>query len=133
MGESVLITCLYDFYFPTEIGLLLANAVYMYLESISRFLLIKWSVSWKNAVIDVRTAKVQASLHIRAASPELMLFAHVNGAFTLRKHAYSNKLNILQPKKENFRWGGSNEYPQSMFLSKNKKNNVYPVNPSFTI
>ena len=29
------------------------------------------------------------------------------------------------------RWGGSNEYPQSMFLSRNKKNNVYPVNPSF--
>ena len=23
--------------------------------------------------------------------------------------------------------GGSNEYPQSMFLSRNKKNNVYPV------
>ena len=31
------------------------------------------------------------------------------------------------------RWGGSNEYLQSMFLSRNKKNNVYPVNPSFTI
>ena len=31
------------------------------------------------------------------------------------------------------RWGGSNEYSQSMLLSRNKKNNVYPVNPSFTI
>ena len=29
--------------------------------------------------------------------------------------------------------GGSNEYPLSMFLSRNKKNNVYPCNPSFTI
>ena len=29
--------------------------------------------------------------------------------------------------------GGSNEYPQSMFLSKNKKNNIYPANPSFTM
>ena len=29
--------------------------------------------------------------------------------------------------------GGSNEYPQSMFLSRNKKTNVYPVNPSFAI
>ena len=29
--------------------------------------------------------------------------------------------------------GGSNEYPQSMFSNKNKKNNVYPVNPSFTV
>ena len=29
------------------------------------------------------------------------------------------------------RWGGSNEYPQSMFLSRNKKNNVYPCKPQF--
>ena len=31
--------------------------------------------------------------------------------------------------------GGSNEYPKSMFLSRNKKNNVRatPVNPSFNI
>ena len=28
---------------------------------------------------------------------------------------------------------GSDEYPQSMFLSKRKKNNVYLLNPSFTI
>ena len=30
------------------------------------------------------------------------------------------------------RWGGSNEYPQSMFLSRNKKNNVYPCIPLYT-
>ena len=82
--------------------------------------------------------------------------------WTLRKHAYSNILKILLPKNENFqiknsivflisaqnidcgysleppRRGGSNEYPQSMFLNRNKKNNVRkimytPVNPSFTI
>ena len=29
------------------------------------------------------------------------------------------------------RRGGSNEYPQSMFLSRNKKNNVYPCKPKF--
>ena len=28
---------------------------------------------------------------------------------------------------------GSNEYPQSMFWSKNKKNRYTPANPSFTI
>ena len=75
---------------------------------------------------------------------------------SLRKHAYSNILKILQPKKKNFqikknlyfftfllenkdcgyslelpRRGGSNEYPQSMFLSRNKKNNVYPCKPQF--
>ena len=27
--------------------------------------------------------------------------------------------------------GGSNEYPQAMFLSRNKKNNVYPCEPKF--
>ena len=76
--------------------------------------------------------------------------------FTLRKHAYSNILKILPPKnkkksdKKNSdivhisaqnincgysleppRRGGSNEYPQSMFLSRNKKNNVYPCKHQF--
>ena len=27
--------------------------------------------------------------------------------------------------------GGSNEYPQSMFLSRDKKNDVYPCKPQF--
>ena len=34
---------------------------------------------------------------------------------------------------ESPRQGGSNENPQFMFLSRNKKNNVYTLNPSFTI
>ena len=74
---------------------------------------------------------------------------------SLRKQAYSNILKILPPKTESFqmknsdifhisaqnidcgysleppRWGGSIEYPQSMFLSRNKKNNVYPCKPQF--
>ena len=29
------------------------------------------------------------------------------------------------------RRGGSNEYPQSMFSSRNKKNNIYPVKPNY--
>ena len=29
------------------------------------------------------------------------------------------------------RWGGSNEYRQSMFLSRNEKNNIYPCKPQF--
>ena len=76
-------------------------------------------------------------------------------ASPLRKHAYSNILRILPPKKENFqmknsgsfhmfaqnigcgyplespRRGGSNEYSQSMFLSRNKKIYVYPCKPQF--
>ena len=74
---------------------------------------------------------------------------------TITKHAYSNILKILLPKNENFqikisdivhisaqniacrysleppRRGGSNEYPQSMFLSRNMRNNVYPSKPQF--
>ena len=75
--------------------------------------------------------------------------------YTLRKHAYSNIQIISPPKTENFeiknsvifhifaqnidcgytleppRRGGSNEYPLSMSLSRNKKNNVYPCKPHF--
>ena len=29
------------------------------------------------------------------------------------------------------RRGGSNEYPQSIYLNRNKKNNVYPCKPQF--
>ena len=74
---------------------------------------------------------------------------------SLRKHAYSSIQKISPPKTEKFqtknsdifhissqnidcgdsleppRRGGSNEYPQSMFPSKNKKNNVYPCKPQF--
>ena len=78
--------------------------------------------------------------------------------YALRKHAYSNILKILQSKKGKFsdkknsdvfhisaqnidcgysleppRRGGSNEYPQSMFISKIRKLMYTPVNPSFTI
>ena len=77
-------------------------------------------------------------------------------ASSLRKHAYSNILKILPPKKiekiqikisdifhisfqntdcgyslEPPQRGGSNEYPQSMFLNRNQKNNVYPCKPQF--
>ena len=79
----------------------------------------------------------------------------------LQKHAYSNILKILPPNNENFQIknsdifhitaqnidcgysleqplcfcskhrGSSNEYPQFMFFSRNKKNNVYPSKPQF--
>ena len=75
--------------------------------------------------------------------------------YSLQKHAYSNIQKISPPKTEIFqvknsdifhistqnidcgysleppRRGGSNEYPQSMFLSRNKKNDVYPCKPQF--
>ena len=80
---------------------------------------------------------------------------HIVASITLRKHAYSNILKMLPPKNAKFsdkkfwyfsyfcskhrswvlvrtpHWGSSNEYPQSMSLSRNKKNNVYPCKPQF--
>ena len=76
---------------------------------------------------------------------------------TLRKHAYSNILNILPPKNETFqminsgifhisaqiidcgysleapRRGDSNEYPQSMFLAELRYIIYTTVNSNFTI
>ena len=80
------------------------------------------------------------------------LIEWVSGTFSLRKHAYSNIQKISPPKTENFqikksdifhisaqnidcgysaRRGGSNEYSQSWFLSRNNKINVYPCKPQF--
>ena len=80
---------------------------------------------------------------------------HEQNLFTLRKHAYPNILKISPPKTGSFQTKntdifhisaqnidcgyslephhrcGSNEYPQSMFLSRNMKNNVYPCKPQF--
>ena len=76
---------------------------------------------------------------------------------SLQKHAHAINRDFLALKIENFqliffyiflifaqnvdcgytleppRRGGSNEYPQSMFLSKNKKNRYTPAYPSFAI
>ena len=69
---------------------------------------------------------------------------------SLREHAYSyiykkfnsincfvffltKNANIFLISPQSIDCGGSNEYPQSMFLSRNKKIMYTPVNPSFTI
>ena len=50
------------------------------------------------------------------------------------------KCDIFHISAQNIHWGyslepprrgGSNEYPQSMFLSRNKKYNIYPCKPQF--
>ena len=57
-------------------------------------------------------------------------------SFTSKQGKFSDKISdIFHISSQNIdygdslephRRGGSNEYPQSMFLSRNKKNNVYP-------
>ena len=85
----------------------------------------------------------------------MQTFLFVGLQVSLWKHAYSNIYKILPPKTEKFQIkksdtfhisaqnidcryslepphrGESNEYPQAMFLSRNKKNNVYPCEPQF--
>ena len=86
----------------------------------------------------------------------MYLLMNLKYCVTLGKQAYSNILKILPPKKWKFSdkknpdifhisaqnidcghsleppgWGGSNECPQSMFLSRNKVTNVYPCKPKF--
>ena len=84
-------------------------------------------------------------------------FCPVSSGKTLRKLAHAIYKDFLALKIENFRLkifniflifaqnidcgftlepprrGGSNEYPQSMFWSKNKKNRYTPAYPSFAI
>ena len=102
----------------------------------------------------VRFLKLWQIICFHKYAKQVASCTHVKVA--LRKHAYSNMLKILPPKIETFqikknsdifhisdqnidcgfpleppRRGGSNEYPLSMFLSRNKKINVYPCKPQF--
>ena len=68
------------------------------------------------------------------------LFKYIE-CFTTKNFTFSDKnSDIFHTSAQNIdcgysleppRRGGSNEYPQSMFLSRNKKNNVYPCKPQF--
>ena len=101
-------------------------------------------------------------LHVRCNQVSQLVFSRdiIPGSqcrpSSLRKQAYSNIMKILPPKQCKFSdkkfwyfhisaqntdfgysleppWqGGSNEYPHSMFLSRNKKNNVYPCKVQFS-
>ena len=52
--------------------------------------------------------------------------------FTTKNWKFSDKnSDIFHISAKNIDCGHSNEYPQSMFLSRNMKNNVYPCKPQF--
>ena len=85
-----------------------------------------------------------------------LCFSHEPQPETLRRHAHTINSNFFSSKIENFqqenfdiflifaqnidceytieppRRGSSSEYPQSMFMSKNKKNGYIPTYTSFT-
>ena len=106
---------------------------------------------------EIEPATFTSQTHIRLSMKATKTEIISNKYWTLRKHAYSNTLKISPSKTESFhikiliffsyfysnidcgysleppRRGGSNEYPQSMFLNRNKKIMYTPVNSSFTI
>ena len=73
---------------------------------------------------------------------KMCLFKYIENFTTKNRKFSDKKSDIFYISPQNIdclyllelpQWGSSNEYPQSMLMSRNKKNNVYPCNPSFTI
>ena len=80
-------------------------------------------------VVDVRLDEHQLRSHYKNIPTQLYRKVHLQKLKSFKQKAlicfHSSAQNIdcgysLEPT----RWGGSNEYPQSMFLSKKKKTNV---------
>ena len=68
------------------------------------------------------------------------LFKYTENFTTIKWNFSDKRIDIFHISAQNIdcrysleppRWGGSNEYQQSIFLSRNKKNNVYPCKPQF--
>ena len=111
--------------------------------------------SGKVSSAPIKTVRRSGTKYFHLPSSVTTPLLTISYMITLRKHAYSNILKILQSKTENFqmknseifhisaenidcgysleppRRGGSNEYPQSMFLAEIRKNNIYPCKPQF--
>ena len=69
-----------------------------------------------------------------------LLFKYIENFTTKKENFHLKSSDIFHISDQNIdcgysleppRRGGSNEYPQSMSLSRNKKNNVYPSKPQF--
>ena len=126
------------------------------LEVFFFFFLLQYSngVVWQARDLQVSKHVVSCWVLIFASLYALSVI-YLLPVMTVQKHAYSNILKILAPKNGNFqikksdifhisaqnidcvysleppRRGGSNKYPQPMFLSRNKKKNVYPCKSQF--
>ena len=99
----------------------------------------QWKVYFSTAFYKKKKKKKKnaKSICIQVIVNTSTKYALIISFVALRKHAYSNILKISPPKTESFqiktliffidcryslespRWGDSNEYPQSMFLSRN--------------
>ena len=81
----------------------------------------KWNFQTKNSdIFHISAQTIDYDIfHISAQNIDYDIF-HISAQNI--DYGYS-----LEPPQQ----GGSNEYPQSMFLSRNNKNNVYPCRPQF--
>ena len=119
-----------SFKFPP--GNFIHHTIFITVWSFSIFVWIKhfWAPSWNPCYIHNGVIIIT----------KISLFKYTEN-FTNKKRKFSDKkfwYFIFLPKTidcgyllELPRWGSSNEFPQSMFLSRNKKNNVYPCKPQF--
>ena len=87
----------------------------------------------------IGTATRELLLCLCGVITKTRLFNYIDN-FTFKTWKISDKSDLFRISAQNIdcgysleppRRGGSNEYPQSMFLSRNKKNIVYPHKPQF--
>ena len=114
----------------------------------------KWSFLWIN-VSNINSEIREKSFHIKNERlTEILQAIRCHILWHYENMPILNILKSLPPTNENFRMknsdifqisahidcgyslepprrGGSNEYPQFMFLSSNKNNNIYPSKPQF--
>ena len=90
---------------------------------------------------DQTTHMSEGTIPNAAAITKTRLFKYIENFTTQKNWEFSDKNSYifhisaqnrdcgysLEPPRR----GGSNEYPQSMFLGRNKKNNIYPCKPQF--
>ena len=98
------------------------------------------SGAMKNYLIQSDGLEVYIAYRLLHIHYENTLFKYIKN-FTMKNKKFSDKnSDIFHISAQNIdcgysleppHRGGSNEYPQSMFLSRNKKNNVYPCKPQF--
>ena len=109
-------------------------------HSFSTFRYIKGQSNRLRRILCELRCKVQIYLVIMICITKTSLFKQTEN-FTTNKWKFSDKnSDICHISAQNINcryslelslWGSSKEFPQSIFLSRNKKNNVYPCKPHF--
>ena len=98
-----------------------------------------WNFVWRKCP-RVRFLTLWLIFVLRQVITKTRLFKYIENFTTKKRKIQIKNSDIFHISARNIdcaysleppRRGGSNEYPQSMFLSRNKKNNVYPCKPQF--